>query len=523
MFTNLNQNKMKKIFQTIQFLFISALVSGQPVLQWENRFDYQGGYDSPRVMQVDQNNNICIAGFSSNDTFKLDILTLKINSDGTTAWHNIIRNDYDDVPSGLAIDNEGNCYLGGGLGDIFLDEASVTLRYNTDGAQAWIDTQGNSLECIAIDQDNNIYSVFGGSKIYIVKYDPEGNILLEFANDTSYSGHKLNTRLFAIVDSNLYISGTYHETGNDSKAFLKKISNQGNVLVDVKFNSASDDIDTRFMQVDALGNVYLLGWIGFYDGMFLVKFDNIGNVVWDKIILDGSGLPYDLILDADQNPVICGKVYEVNEITEYIIKKYDHEGNEVWTDYPGKAGPYFEEVAHLVSDASGNIYFAASTWPVAITEPAFLIVKYDKFGNKLWEYKEDSILYDQNDYIAEMAFDFENNIIMALQSRDSTGNKDVVTFKFSDLTGIQTPETITPALTVSPNPFHSTATINVVNPLFINIESTISLLDLFGREISTAAFYNSYQLNRTGISNGMYLLKVVSGGGITTTAKVIIY
>lgn len=101
---------------------------------------------------------------------------------------------------------------------------------------------------------------------------------------------------------------------------FKKISNQGNVLVDVKFNSASDDIDTRFMQVDALGNVYLLGWIGFYDGMFLVKFDNSGNVVWDKIILDVSGLPYDLTLDADQNPVICGKVYEVNEITEYIIK-----------------------------------------------------------------------------------------------------------------------------------------------------------------------------------------------------------
>lgn len=94
----------------------------------------------------------------------------------------------------------------------------------------------------------------------------------------------------------------------------------------------------------------------------------------------------------------------------------------------------------MVSDASGNIYFAASTWPVYITETAFLMVKYDKFGNKLWEYKEDSILYDQNDYIAELALDFENNIIMALQSRDSTGQKDVLTLKFSDLTGIEIPE-----------------------------------------------------------------------------------
>ena len=98
MFTNSSQNEMKKLFKTIQFLFVSAFVCGQPVLQWENRFDFEGGYDSPRVMKVDQNNNIYITGFSSIDTFKLDILTLKINSDGITDWHNIIRNDYDDVP-----------------------------------------------------------------------------------------------------------------------------------------------------------------------------------------------------------------------------------------------------------------------------------------------------------------------------------------------------------------------------------------------------------------------------------------
>lgn len=516
---------MKKITKMFLSLLISTMVFAQPVLQWENRFDFEGGYESPQIMKIGLSNDIYVTGISNVDTFQNDILTIKINSDGTTGWYTIIRNDYDDGVDGLVVDEDGNCYIGGGLGNIFLDTSTIVVRFNNDGSEAWVDSTLGSLNNLVIDKDNNINVLFGGPNIRVSKYSPLGEILLEFKNDTSYSNHTYNPTLFEVdEDLNLYISGYYTEVNiNTAQVFLKTFSPEGDIVVDIKYDPATDYVIPRFMQVDNSGNTYIAGWIGFYDGIFLAKFNDDGVLVWDDVILDVSGLPYDLTLDADQNPIICGKVYEVNEITEYIIKKYDQEGNEVWTDYPGKAGPYFQEVAHLVSDASGNICFAASTWPVYITETAFLMIKYDKFGNKLWEYKEDSILYDQNDYIAELALDFENNIIMALQSRDSTGQKDVLTLKFSDLTGIEIPEKINAVLTISPNPFHSTAKVSYSTAPLIDRESTITLLDLFGREISSAAFHNNYQLDRTGIPNGMYLLKVVSEDGITSTAKVIIY
>ncbi len=173
---NLNQNHMKKITTMFLSLLISTMVFAQPVLQWENRFDFEGGVEIPFITKVSISGAVYVSGISNVDTFDNDILTLKINTDGTTAWFNIIRNDYDDVLSGLAIDSEGNCYLGGGLGDIFLDTSNFILRYNDDGSDAWIDTILSSLINLVIDKNNNINVLFGGPNIKVSKYDTSGDV-----------------------------------------------------------------------------------------------------------------------------------------------------------------------------------------------------------------------------------------------------------------------------------------------------------------------------------------------------------
>ena len=501
------------------------MVFAQPVLQWENRFDFEGGVEIPFITKVSISGAVYVSGISNVDTFDNDILTLKINTDGTTAWFNIIRNDYDDVLSGLAIDSEGNCYLGGGLGDIFLDTSNFILRYNDDGSDAWIDTILGSLINLVIDKDNNINVLFGGPNIRVSKYDTSGDVFLEFKNDTSYYEKTYNPTLLAVdKDYNLYVAGYYSEESTSiGQVFLKTFSPEGDIVVDIKYDPVADYVKPRFMQIDNSGNTYIAGWIGFYDGIFLAKFNSEGMLLWDDIILDVSGLPYDLILDSDQNPILCGKVYEVHETTEFIIKKYDQDGNEMWVDYPGKTSAYFDKIAHLASDASGNIYLAGSTWPVYLAEPAFLMVKYDQSGNKLWEYKADSILSGTGDYVTGLALDEDNSMIVSIRGPGVNGKNDIITHKYAQLTGIEASISTLEALKIFPNPFHSTATINIANPSLVDIESTIVLLDLFGREVSIASFHNNYQLDRTGIPNGIYLLKVISEGRISSTAKVIIY
>lgn len=516
---------MRKLVQTIQFLLIGGVAFAQPVLQWENRFDFQGGIDIPYKMNVASNGDAYIIGISDVDTFDSDILSLKIYSDGTTAWYNIIRNDAGEEPKDIVLDEEGNCYVGGYLGDVLLDTSTFVLRYNSDGSQEWIDTILGSLSSLVIDGEGNINILFGGPNIRVSKYSPLGDIFLEFKNDTSYSNHTYNPTLFEVdEDLNLYVSGYFTGSNiNTAQVFLKTFSPEGDIVVDIKYDPVADYVKPRFMQIDNSGNTYIAGWIGFYDGIFLAKFNDDGVLVWDDIILDVSGLPYDLMLDADQNPILCGKVYEVHETTEFIIKKYDQDGNEMWVDYPGKTSAYFDKIAHLASDASGNIYLAGSTWPVYLAEPAFLMVKYDQSGNKLWEYKADSILSGTGDYVTGLALDEDNSMIVSIRGPGVNGKNDVITHKYAQLTGIDASISTSTLLNISPNPFHSTATVSYSTAPLIYQESTITLFDLFGREVSTASFQNNYQLDRTGIPNGMYLLKVVTSDGINSTDKVIIY
>ncbi|MBK6484699.1 MAG: T9SS type A sorting domain-containing protein [Chitinophagaceae bacterium] len=515
---------MKKIIQSILFVLVMHSVFGQPVLQWKNNFDFQSGIDIPYKMKVAYNGDIYVTGISNVDTFDNDILTLKINSDGTTAWHNVIRNDYGEEPKGLILDDEGNCYVGGYLGNIFLDESSFILRYNNNGSQAWIDTQGYSLQDIDMDSNYNVYTLSGGLNIVIVKHSSTGELLYEFKNDTNYIGHTTNPILYLLdKDFNMYVGGNYSETSNNPQFFLKKFTPLGSVLFDIKYNPTSDKENVRFMKVDDDGNVFMAGWIGTFKGIVIAKFNSVGDLLWDNVIMDVSGLPYDLILDADQNPILCGKVYEVHETTEFIIKKYDQDGNEMWVDYPGKTSAYFDKIAHLASDASGNIYFAGSTWPVYLAEPAFLMVKYDQSGNKLWEYKADSILSGTGDNVTGLALDEDNSMIVSIRGPGVNGKNDVITHKYAQLTGIDASISTSTLLNISPNPFHSTATVSYSTAPLIYQESTITLFDLFGREVSTASFQNNYQLDRTGIPNGMYLLKVVTSDGINSTDKVIIY
>ena len=114
-------------------------------------------------------------------------------------------------------------------------------------------------------------------------------------------------------------------------------------------------------------------------------------------------------------------------------------------------------------------------------------------------------------------------MIVSIRGPGVNGKNDVITHKYAQLTGIDASISTSTLLNISPNPFHSTATVSYSTAPLIYQESTITLFDLFGREVSTASFQNNYQLDRTGIPNGMYLLKVVTSDGINSTDKVIIY
>lgn len=87
---NLKNNMAKLFMQTMLFAILTDHVFSQPSLVWENYFDFEGGFESPAYMKIGTEGDIYISGVSNVGSFEKDIISLKISSDGTTEWSNLI-------------------------------------------------------------------------------------------------------------------------------------------------------------------------------------------------------------------------------------------------------------------------------------------------------------------------------------------------------------------------------------------------------------------------------------------------
>jgi hypothetical protein len=178
---------------------------------------------------------------------------------------------------------------------------------------------------------------------------------------------------------------------------------------------------------DAAGNVYVAGLFssptitfgsttltnpdttGASNGIFVVKYDTFGNVIW----ANGSGCTENLDADLAITTDTQGNVYltghfvstsitfgtttliktpSVSYYSDIFIVKYDANGNVIWAKSAGGTGDDMGK--SITADANGNIYitgwfnspsiiFGTDTLNSTFSHNYFL-VKFDSLGNVLW-------------------------------------------------------------------------------------------------------------------------------------------
>jgi hypothetical protein len=199
--------------------------------------------------------------------------------------------------------------------------------------------------------------------------------------------------------------------------FLAKYDPTGNLLWAQRFGGSSNDRGTS-ITTDKAGNVYLTGYFyspiivfgsttltnaGNVGDIFVVKFDNQGNVIWAR--RDGGiglEIPHSITVDALNNIIVTGR-FSSNSITfgtttllqagsmDVFLVKYDPAGNVLWAK--GAGGGSNDEGYSVNTDASGNIYVAGYfTQPsnfgtIKLTSEGIsdmFLAKYDPSGNVMW-------------------------------------------------------------------------------------------------------------------------------------------
>jgi len=217
---------------------------------------------------------------------------------------------------------------------------------------------------------------------------PQGNFWYLKVNtlDTTYNGVYDEQHHCAAIDSsgNIYISGTYYQTG-----FIVKFNNKG-------VHQWSRELSFRDMNavaVDLSGNVFGVG-CDIYTGSYaavVVKYNSSGTLQWQRKYDNSSYQDIGFGVDADYN----GNVYIGVESygQGMFLVKYNSSGTFQWhrriqtTSGSGDFGPdvrfnnyennvYIGYQTHLYSGISGG----------SMSGSSYAVVKYDHNGSRLNSY-----------------------------------------------------------------------------------------------------------------------------------------
>jgi hypothetical protein len=339
-------------------------------------------------------------------------------------WLKSAGGDGDDWGISTAVDAKGNCFILG-----IFSSPSITFGRNT-----------------LINKSNyqDEYDIF------LVKYDPNGNVL--WAKSAGGSNRDIGNSIAIDADGNCFITGTFESPsilfsprmlikwGAYSNAFIVKYDPDGNVLWAKAPGNPSDNYGES-VTTDANGNCFVTGIfenssVAFdsdtlkntgSNNIYFVKYDPNGNVIWTKSIGgEFDSYSHSIATDINGNCFITG-TFDGSFITfdsrtsvsgsgnsDIFIAKYDPNGNVLWAKSAGGIG--FDASYSVATDVNGNCFVTGSFYSTSITFDFFklsnkggsniFLVKYNPNGNVLWA---KSVGESGNNYSYSAAVDINGN------------------------------------------------------------------------------------------------------------------
>ncbi|MDH5683015.1 MAG: SBBP repeat-containing protein [candidate division WOR-3 bacterium] len=533
---------MKRSFQKI-FLVI-FLVTLSPGQEWVRRYDGPASdFDVGLDLAFDQFGNCYVTGYSTNHSFNYDYATLKYSNSGIERWvrrYNGTGNGYD-VARVIRINHQNQIFVAGGSYGFGTNLDFLNIRYDTSGNVIWMrrfDGGANLAdEIFDLTTDNFGYLYLTGYATdsnyqhcaLTIKYDTSGTMVWS----RRYSGPPTinNVGLKIKLDNwnNVYVAGYGNDTSGWYDYFVLRYDSSGNRVWVANYNGTANRNDyLKDLAIDTLGNVYVTGYSEGEDSNFdcaTVKFDASGNQGWEERYngtanQDDRG--YRIVLDQNQNVYVVGFSDGIGTAHDFITLKYDTAGNERWQRRYNGPGNGDDVAKALAVDDEGNCYVAGHGYFGPVNTDDYMTIKYDSVGNLVAErnYNGTSSGYDEPN---QLRLDQNRNIFLTGESGGLNTSADFTTIKYQTL-GIEEnqPSKIKFEELVLPNTLILKQ--NQLSLLLQNFEITkfgISMFDIAGRQIRSQLIKAKHGLNLFGLNSGIYFL-IIEADSLVKIIKLVL-
>jgi uncharacterized delta-60 repeat protein len=297
------------------------------------------GSDYAEALTVDTAGNVYVVGKTQSLTLgDEDYGTLKYAPDGTEEWIVLWdgEDDADDVARAVAVDDLGNVYVTGGSENAEGKMDIVTIKYDTDGDLVWSDRRsgGGGGRAVVLDGAGNAYvagtglGASGTSDYLVVKYDAAGDTVWLREYDGPAGGDD-NARAAALDGfGNLFVTGESEGIVSGFGYATLKYLPDGGLDWAVRYDSPYGPGWATGLAVDPLGNVYVTGRScgeTTVRDFVTIMYDSQGNQQW-LARYDHPGGDSDrawgIGLDAEANVYVTGYSWDPYYGADYATVRY---------------------------------------------------------------------------------------------------------------------------------------------------------------------------------------------------------
>lgn len=209
--------------------YVTIKVNSAGTQQWIKRYN-GGGSDQATSITVDASGNSYVTGWFSDANSWESYSTVKYNSAGTQIWfaHYDGPGQRIDIPADIETDASGNVFVTGRSQGANLLYDFATLKYNSSGAQQWVNRWTGSganhysyAVSIALDGSGNVYAGgYSGSSTFlldyaVVRYSSAGTQQWWIKYNGTGNANDLGTAI-THDGSNVYVTGSSIGSSNNT-------------------------------------------------------------------------------------------------------------------------------------------------------------------------------------------------------------------------------------------------------------------------------------------------------------------
>lgn len=522
---------MKKLLFSIVLLFIaSTTLKAQTTFQ---RLYSAGGSTQFSNVSATSDGGSIVCG--SVGTTSTDYLVSKLDANGQVQWAKHI---------GSWMGSENSVRIGESIGGGYylLGTTSSTSMYGEVNL-IFMDASGNILW-------NKTYSggayiiypsvrqtISGGFIISATATDTTGNYFLLIKTDMfgniiwskAYSAMAWNKQ--ECYDVEECTDGGFISVGDDSDTgiYIIRTDANGNLIWAKKYSTTSFDWIPGFSIIKIYDGNYLISGI-YYDALaasydpILMKINTSGNVVWaKKYSYEGNYTNnYTSVVEATDGGFAIN--YQLN-IGGYFqeLTKVNSSGTPQWSKHYTLSNYSFSNQNSIVLTSNGGFLISSNNWDSISYNYTGYLIKTDSLGNSGCSEVNDSII--------------DTPIIFNITSPSVTanfGSSSTISFTSEDIllqassncdtdVGIFDPEEMNATALVYPNPFSTSATIQITNGNNLVQKHTFELYDIVGRTIKKIEFTGSQtEIKREEMQSGIYLWRIIDKTSVIGNGKIVI-